>query len=209
MEWNEIEDKWRDKQKNIKTEPSVQAWKLLSEKLDNHQPKERGKIKYLQWLSIAACLVLGGFAFQFINSDSLEDKVINIEEEIRQSTPSVVHQEEEIVKEQNDTREDVYVKKDTKVVSEEISRLAIVDIDEQRKGEGQELISVEDSKVVEKESTGVGEIPSLKGVRTAMIKVDSDLLLNQVEGELEMEYRESRVERVLKETKKIFVNKMK
>lgn len=209
MEWNEIEDKWRDKQKNIKTEPSVQAWKLLSEKLDNHQPKERGKIKYLQWLSIAACLVLGGFAFQFINSDSLEDKVINIEEEIRQSTPSVVHQEEEIVKEQNDTREDVNVKKDTKVVSEEISRLAIVDIDEQRKGEGQELISVEDSKVVEKESTGVGEIPSLKGVRTAMIKVDSDLLLNQVEGELEMEYRESRVERVLKETKKIFVNKMK
>lgn len=208
MEWNEIEDKWRDKQINKKTEPSAQAWELLSEKLDNHNPKQRGKIKYLQWISIAACLVLGGFAFHFINSDSLEDKVINIEEEIRQSTPSVVHQEEEIVKEQNDTREEIYVKRNAKVISEKNYHLAVEDIDELSKAEENELILVDKSKVVEKESVAIEEMLSLrdKEVGTAVIKVDSNLLLDQVEGELEMEFRETKVQKIYETARRVIVD---
>lgn len=208
MEWNEIEDKWRDKQINKKTEPSAQAWELLSEKLDNHNPKQRGKIKYLQWISIAACLVLGGFAFHFINSDSLEDKVINIEEEIRQSTPSVVHQEEEIVKEQNDTREEMYVKRNAKVISEKNYHLAVEDIDELSKAEENELILVDKSKVVEKESVAIEEMLSLrdKEVGTAVIKVDSNLLLDQVEGELEMEFRETKVQKIYETARRVIVD---
>ncbi|SFJ57734.1 hypothetical protein [Myroides guanonis] len=208
MEWNEVEDKWRDKQKNKKTKPSAQAWELLSEKLDNHKPKQKEKIGYLQWLSIAACLMLGGFTFQFLTSNSLEDNTINIEEELLQSIPSVVHQEEEIVKEKNNTREDVYVKKDVKVVSEKISRVSIVDIDEHIIGEEKALVSVDESKELVKESIGVDEmlISKDKDVRTATIKVDSDLLLDQVEGELEMEFRETKVQKIYETAKRVIVD---
>lgn len=211
MEWNEIEDKWRDKQNNKEVKPTNHAWELLSRELDNYKSKKKIP-NYLKWCSIAACLFIGGYMIQVLMFSSHEDSTLKLEEPSFENTaPKVVYQVEDNIKEETNPRKDVNVNKNPMTVSKKISRVTIVDIDEHIIGEEKTLVSVDESKELVKETIEVDDmlISEDKDVRTVMIKVDSNLLLDQVEGELDMEFRESRVERIIKETKKIFVNKMK
>lgn len=208
MEWNEIEGKWRNKQNSKEIKPSDQAWELLSGELDKHKSKKE-TFNYLKWCSIAACLFLGGYMIHVLMSDSFEGSTLEFEEPSFQTiTPKVVYQEEDIVKKENSPREDVYVKRNTTSVSEKIARVSIANIDEQIIEEEKELILIGESKELGRESIGADKTLISKNidVRTAIIKVDSNLLLDQVEEELEMEFRETKVEKIYETAKRVIVD---
>lgn len=203
MEWNEIEKKWRDKQKRQEVKPSDEAWELLSKQLNSYEPKRR--VGYLKWFSIAACLLFGGYMLNVLLFSSSPDVLKPEIKDLEKTVPTIVYENKEVEKKDIEQGA-VNVKEGTKLVSEGIEKMMVIQMERREKKVEvkEQLYVVYDSKEIE---TDIVDLSALNKVNpeTVEIKINPNLLLDQVEGELEMEFRETKVEKIYETAKRAIV----
>lgn len=209
MEWDKIEKNWKKQLNEREIAPSGDAWNKLAQQLDQQEQKVK-VIAYKKWLAIAACLVLGGMIswmlllLSSITNDGViipeinEQMVVEIEDSIESKTKST---------------------NDTLLITEKPSK-AIVNSNktESKKDNYQQIISnnklLEDKK---EENIAQNEVinqthptkllPIIVPVKAPnKIVVDSNSILQQVEGEVELEYRDTKLKKIYDSTKKVIVD---
>lgn len=205
MEWNKIDKQWKEGLEDREITPSSSAWDKLSSQLDKQaEVKERSNLKL--WIGIAASLLIGGFSVvQFVLPSTDSQAIPTIE------LPTV-NQIERVVVESESTESitDTISAKQNK--TEHINN-AIKPMDRVGKQSTTHKQLAKNNMVEDTISTSKPE--SLKEVfiepvvnkPSKRIVVSSDDLLNQVEGEIEIEYRESVIKKIYDKTKKVIVER--
>lgn len=205
MEWNKIDKQWKEGLEDREITPSSSAWDKLSSQLDKQaEVKERSNLKL--WIGIAASLLIGGFSVvQFVLPSTDSQAIPTIE------LPTV-NQIERVVVESESTEAitDTISAKQNK--TEHINN-AIKPMDRVGKQSTTHKQLAKNNMVEDTISTLKPE--SLKEVfiepvvnkSSKRIVVSSDDLLNQVEGEIEIEYRESVIKKIYDKTKKVIVER--
>lgn len=198
MEWNKIEKDWKKQLDEQSIAPSAAAWDKLSQQLDKREKKKkRGVIT--TWIGIAACLVVGGMIgllllktepsieFNGIDSPTVEQQLVI--EEVKA---------EDVFSEENEVRT---VDKDLSVSPrKEKERIQIQSI-----AQIENTTSIPTITKREKmDSLIIDEIWVKKPQRKVV--VDSNNLLKQVEGEIEVEYRETKLKKIIETTRKAVVD---
>ncbi|KZE83005.1 hypothetical protein AV926_05525 [Myroides marinus] len=205
MEWNKIDKQWKEGLEDREITPSSSAWDKLSSQLDKQaEVKEKSNLKL--WIGIAASLLIGGFSVvQFVLPSTDSQAIPTIE------LPTV-NQIERVVVESESTEAitDTISAKQNK--TEHINN-AIKPMDRVGKQSTTHKQLAKNNMVEDTISTLKPE--SLKEVfiepvvnkPSKRIVVSSDDLLNQVEGEIEIEYRESVIKKIYDKTKKVIVER--
>ncbi|KUF45357.1 hypothetical protein HX017_00250 [Myroides marinus] len=205
MEWNKIDKQWKEGLEDREITPSSSAWDKLSSQLDKQvEVKEKSSLKL--WIGIAASLLIGGFSVvQFVLPSTDSQAIPTIE------LPTV-NQIERVVVESESTEAitDTISAKQNK--TEHINN-AIKPMDRVGKQSTTHKQLAKNNMVEDTISTLKPE--SLKEVfiepvvnkPSKRIVVSSDDLLNQVEGEIEIEYRESVIKKIYDKTKKVIVER--
>ncbi|MGL5276560.1 hypothetical protein [Myroides sp.] len=205
MEWNKIDKQWKEGLEGREITPSSSAWDKLSSQLDKQaEVKEKSSLKL--WIGIAASLLIGGFSVvQFVLPSTDSQAIPTIE------LPTV-NQIERVVVESESTEAitDTISAKQNK--TEHINN-AIKPMDRVGKQSTTHKQLAKNNMVEDTISTLKPE--SLKEVfiepvvnkPSKRIVVSSDDLLNQVEGEIEIEYRESVIKKIYDKTKKVIVER--
>ena len=199
MEWNEIEKKWRDKQNRQEVKPSDEAWELLSKQLNSYEPKRR--IGYLKWFSIAACLLFGGYMLNVLLFSSSPDVLKPEIKDLETTVPKIVYEIQDV--ETKDVEEEIISeKRRTELVLEEKKEMVVAIQIEKEDIEQQQLYMVN-----ENEEINIVDLDIFNKVETETveIKINPNLLLDQVEGELDMEFRETKVEKIYETAKRAIV----
>ena len=208
MEWDKIENDWKKQLDNREIIPSDAAWQKLAQQLGQEEKKVK-KLAYKKWLSLAACLLVGGAIGWMLLpsiSNSIENQLINpIEENIVVEVEEMIQNpiQNDVVQEESKSNNQVVVQGKEQVVlkntQQEESRIVDVnvlkDISIEKASQDKELAT---SKLI--------PITIDKRDTTNRIVVDSNKLLKQVEGEVEMEYRETKLKKIFETTKKVVVD---
>lgn len=205
MEWNKIDKQWKEGLEGREITPSSSAWDKLSSQLDKQaEVKEKSNLKL--WIGIAASLLIGGFSvvqFVLLSTDSQAIPIIEL--------PTINQIERVIV--ENESTETTSDTISTKQDETEHINNAIKTTDRVGKQSTTHKQLAKNNMVDDTISTLKSE--SLKGEfiepvvnkPSKRIVVSSDDLLNQVEGEIEIEYRESVIKKIYDKTKKVIVER--
>lgn len=210
MERDKIDETWKERLAEREITPSTQAWDKLSFQLDQHN-KTNNKQKYRLFLYIAACLVLGGYLVaQFVWQeqsvvaptvlDNLPTQTV-VDGNVNNKKNEEPEEQVETVFTHEKKEGKIFVPKMTPKTTSKLNntntKLAKNNIEEDTinslKLEGLQEIFIE--PVVNKSSK--------------KIIVNSDDLLNQVESEIELEYRESVIKKIYDKTKQVIVERTK
>lgn len=196
MEWNKIDRSWKESLAEREVTPSANAWDKLSAQLDKHAEGEK-KSNLKIWIGIAASLLIGGFSVMHFISPSSGNHVMPTLE-----LPSI----ERIVVAQEPTEMN---RAENKEVIEQIISEAPQKKGNLLKEKHRQLAKnniVEDTiSTLKPESLKVVFTEPVVNKTAKRIVVSSEDLLNQVEGEIEVEYRESVIKKVFDKTKKVIV----
>ncbi|WP_413513021.1 hypothetical protein [Myroides odoratus] len=202
MEWSKIEQNWKKQAEERAIAPSEAAWNKLSKQLDDRNKKIK-RLNYTKWMGLAACLVVGGIlGLLFLKTDKtiqlpttdflMQEKQLTIEETRPQ----------EIQKGAEETDKGV-----TKLIPITVSKQGIVERSSRDKQAALAEIQIPLQVQYKKEridSLVIDEIWVRKPQKK--IIVDSDNLLDQVEGEIEIEYRETKVKKIIDTARKAVVD---
>ncbi|MGL4583116.1 MAG: hypothetical protein ACRCVU_09050 [Flavobacterium sp.] len=200
MEWNKIDKKWKEEMMEREIAPSAQAWDKLSAQLHTHRVN-KNRSKVVMWLGIAASLFIGGFSVIYFMGHDVDNQILpNI------TLPNL----EKVVVEQGSTEEDTLFNQEE--VEETISVPSITKdrTNSKVQEKNQQLVNnikvdtinaLKPTDLQEEFTEPVVNKPSKR------IVVNSDDLLNQVEGEIEIEYRESVIKKIYDKTKKMIVER--
>lgn len=221
MEWHKIEKEIKNRMRDQRVDPSKEAWQKLSAQLDRETfGRRRTRQKLTGWISVAACLLLGGLIFRFVFDP--EDKKAIESEQLHKEFPVVSHEEEaqETEVQHNSMQSDEKKSKEEKrIVTEKTTRKEdkavpvvneigkpqiespLKDIDPQ---EGVAVLENPQSELQGKDTEEA--IRSVAAHRQRKVKIDSGMLLQQVEYEIEVEYRETKLQKIYETTKKVIVD---
>lgn len=200
MEWSKIERNWKKQAEERAIAPSEAAWDKLSTQLDNREKKIK-RLTYIKWTSLAACLVVGGIlGLLFLQTDKT----------IQLPTTDFLLQQEQLTIEE--TRPEEIQAEDKqqgagKIVPISVQKQGIVARNSKDKQVAQAEVQIPLQVPYKKEridSLVIDEIWVRKPQKK--IIVDSDNLLDQVEGEIEIEYRETKVKKIIDTAKKVVVD---
>ncbi len=204
MEWGKIEKNWKKQLEDREITPSDAAWQKLAQQLGQEEKQEK-QIAYKKWLSLAACFLVGGaIAWMLLPSavNNIEDQLTSPMKEI-----IVVDAEEiiqnDVVEEKNESNNQITVyNKEKDVIKNshyEESRIAQINtIKDTSKAKVTQDAELATSKLI--------PIIIEKIETNNRIVVDSNKLLKQVEGEVEIEYRETKLKKIYETTKKVVVD---
>lgn len=200
MEWNKIEKQWKHRLDKREITPSDEMWTKLSSQLDQEQlSAKKSFLKY--WIGIAASLlIIAGFFLNYDNSIEYEKGLINIDsldiKSKQQNNKIVDTEKKDLIEEKKDAEiEEVKtVTKKQKTVNT-VKNIQIVEVAKEIKEDTIQNIAEEtfENPIIQK--------PNRR------IVVNSDDLLNQVEKEIEVEYRESVIKKIYDKTKKVIVER--
>lgn len=200
MEWNKIEKQWKHRLDKREITPSDEMWTKLSSQLDQEQlSAKKSFLKY--WIGIAASLlIIAVFFLNYDNSIEYEKGLINIDsldiKSKQQNNKIVDTEKKDLIEEKKDAEiEEVKtVTKKQKTVNT-VKNIQIVEVAKEIKEDTIQNIAEEtlEDPVIQK--------PNRR------IVVNSDDLLNQVEKEIEVEYRESVIKKIYDKTKKVIVER--
>lgn len=201
MEWSKIDKDWKKQMDERTIAPSATAWDKLAQQLDAREKKVK-TLTIKKWMGLAACLIIGGILGLVFWTTS-------------PSIPSPTSEES--------TRESYVVTDKTKldVSKEQQNRVKPQKFIEPSQGQPQEKVGTEtrfsqlaeielivpritETKREKMDSLIIDEIWVKKNQRKVM--VDSNDLLKQVEGEIEVEYRETKLKKIIDTTKKAVVD---
>lgn len=198
MEWSKIDKEWKKQLDERSIAPSTAAWDKLAQQLDDRDKKKKRGIR-TTWIGIAACLVVGGImGLIFLKTEPM----------IQSNPTDVPTTEHYLVTEDTEQEETL----EQRTHEESIRPNPVVQQKEVgKKIRIEQLVQVENniqiSPVAKREkmdSLTIDEIWVNKPQRKVM--VDSNHLLKQVEGEIEVEYRETKLKKIIDTTKKAVVD---
>lgn len=198
MEWSKIDKEWKKQLDERSIAPSTAAWDKLAQQLDDRDKKKKRGIR-TTWIGIAACLVVGGImGLIFLKTEPM----------IQLNPTDVPTTEHYLVTE--DTEQEEALEQRTR--EESIRPNPVVEQKEVgKKIRLEQLVQVENNiqippvaKREKMDSLTIDEIWVNKPQRKVV--VDSNHLLKQVEGEIEVEYRETKLKKIIDTTKKAVVD---
>ncbi|MDM1379560.1 hypothetical protein [Myroides marinus] len=205
MEWNKIDKQWKEGLEDREITPSSSAWDKLSSQLDKQaEVKEKSSLKL--WIGIAASLLIGGFSVvQFVLPSADSQAIPTIE------LPTVNQIERVIVEsESTESITDTISAKQNKIehINNAIKPMDRVGKQSTTHKQLAKNNMVEDTiSALKPESLKEVFIEPVVNKPSKRIVVSSDDLLNQVEGEIEIEYRESVIKKIYDKTKKVIVER--
>lgn len=221
MEPNKLENEIREKLGKREIHPSAQAWDRLDAMLSVQESK--AEKKSFPWLRIAAAVVLFlGVSYFFFNSseksikennsnivvvedfeNSSNDEINTEESDVVKSSQSIINQEnsaivysesksksETIGKKVNARKKD-YTKEILPVVLKE-NQVAHSDV----KNEAKTIEDKADLKIISENKQAIAEIKA--PVEKAKLKIDPNSLLDQVDGEIQLTFRQKVMQTVTK-----------
>lgn len=201
MEWRKIEQEWKKKVDDRTITPSATAWDKLAQQLDGQEKKNK-KLAYRKWMAIAACLLVGGLGaivmMQLESSNTIESipthRPMEVKQVVMEEQPTL--ELEEIEAEQVVPKRSVSIKQpvvvEQHVLVQQLNSVAI------------DLKIPEESKKEEVEALLKEELRVQKAPKKVM--VNSNNLLKQVEGEIEIEYRDTKLMKMRESAKKFVVD---
>ncbi|WP_060874237.1 hypothetical protein [Myroides odoratus] len=198
MEWSKIDQEWKKQLDERSIAPSARAWDQLTKQLDDRDKKKKRSALTLG-IGIAACLVVSGIMGLIF---------WKTEQRIPANPTDSPATEQYMVVEDTGTEETL----EQRTQVEPIRQNSVVHQKEvMKKGHLEQLVQVEHSiqitptpKREKMDSLTIDEIWVNKPQRKVM--VDSNHLLKQVEGEIEVEYRETKLKKIIDTTKKAVVD---
>ncbi|MGG5507058.1 MULTISPECIES: hypothetical protein [unclassified Myroides] len=209
MEWRKIEQEWKEKLEGRTITPSANAWDQLANQLDRQEKKTSKRI-YYKWMAIASCLVVGGIlGVLFLKTEPVlqpttpdftgeEYYVVTEEEQVKEVRLKAEESKAEESKAGlNQKKEEVLPVRTTQrlALQQEVLELA------ERGSEVKIPVQV-DLEVMD--SVGLKE--QWKNSEPTRVIVNSTKLLQQVEGEIEVEYRDTKMKKFIEFTKKAVVD---
>ncbi|WP_010250837.1 hypothetical protein [Myroides injenensis] len=200
MEWNKIEKQWKHRLDKREIAPSNEMWVKLSSQLDQQQiSRKKSFLKY--WIAIAASLlVVASFFLNYDKSIEYEEGLPAIDSLDAKSKPQdhkvVDTEKRDLIEEKKDSEvkeANAVTKKQMNIIT--AKNVGVVEVTHEIKEDTIENIAKEtlETPVIQKSNR--------------RIVVNSDDLLNQVEKEIEVEYRESVIKKIYDKTKKVIVER--
>lgn len=208
MELNKLENQIREKLLGREIKPSASSWDRLDAMLSVQEEKKNRKV--FPWLSIAASfLVLMGLGYFFMNQNQVKE--IDLKNQ-----PSVVEINSETIKtELQETKESIEKNSPTdnadevgvKLVSEKKSnsvknKLSIIDEKQEQQIASSEVSSKKQEDIIESQKSVLSQkqevdtesllaqVEKPKITPKSKVKVDAKDLLSQVDGEIELTFRQ-------------------
>ncbi|MBB1151061.1 MULTISPECIES: hypothetical protein [unclassified Myroides] len=201
MEWSKIDKDWKKQMDERTIAPSSAAWDKLAQQLDKRE-KKGIKLAFQKWMGIAACLLIGGIlglvfwiTAPFLSSPSTEESLPThyvvtdqVDQTNAQEQQDSLQPAEYIVPKPAQQQDKVGTTTQFLQLAQ-IEPIAPKTIDAKRE--------TMDSLVID-------EIVVKNAQRKVV--VDSNDLLKQVEGEIEVEYRETKLKKIIDTTRKTVVD---
>lgn len=203
MEWNKIDKQWKDRLADREITPSSHAWDKLSSQLDQ-QTKVKSKSNVKWWIGLAASLLIGGFSVvQFITTDVDNQVTPSIE------LPTVQEVENKLVEQETRKADTIYNQEKITAprTSPVITKEELNTLKQEHKQLANDNIMVDTINPLKPQNLQEVFIGPVMNKPSKRIVVNSDDLLNQVEGEIEIEYRESVIKKIYDKTKKVIVER--
>ncbi|SHL13204.1 hypothetical protein [Myroides odoratimimus] len=203
MEWNKIDKQWKDRLADREITPSSHAWDKLSSQLDQ-QTKVKSKSNVMWWIGLAASLLIGGFSVvQFITTDVDNQVTPSIE------LPTVQEVENKLVEQETRKADTIYNQEKITAprASSVITKEELNTLKQEHKQLANDNIMVDTINPLKPQNLQEVFIGPVMNKPSKRIVVNSDDLLNQVEGEIEIEYRESVIKKIYDKTKKVIVER--
>ncbi|WP_410881607.1 hypothetical protein [Myroides sp. DW712] len=201
MEWSKIDKDWKKQLDERTIAPSPAAWDKLAQQLDIREKKVK-RLALKKWMGLAACLVIGGIVglvfwttSPSIPSPTSEESTQEYYVTTHKANPEEAKEQQERVKPQE------FIAPHQGQQQENVGRatrfLQLAEI---------ESIAPKttEAKREKLDSLVIDEIWVKKTPPKVM--VDSNDLLKQVEGEIEVEYRETKLKKIIDTTKKAVVD---
>lgn len=225
MEPNNFEKDFREKLNERKIEPSKKAWDRLDAMLSVAEEKKPEKKSKRKWLYIAASFIgflLVGTIFFNQNKNTVEPtKTIVVEKETKKDSISkpILNEVDSIKTESviaEKTSEETLDKKEkinpeasgqisNKTIKNESNQIAessiIIKNNQEKQSTNNQNAIAENSKkenVDQLLETAENKILAQSSTKKAKIKINANDLLNQVDGELELSFREKMITKVNK-----------
>lgn len=223
MEPNNFEKDFREKLNQRKIEPSEKAWDRLDAMLSVAEETKK-PAKNRKWLYIAASIVgfllVGTFFFnqkkdsietfktvvieENIKKDSIAKPVLNKVESVQTETVIAEKSQAETLTQKANKQENNFNQTPNKTIKNESNQLAessvIIKNNQEKQSNTNQTIIAENPKkenveqLLETAEKNVAQSP----VKKSKIKINAADLLNQVDGELELSFREKVITKVNK-----------
>jgi len=219
MEPNKLENEIREKLGKREIQPSAQAWDRLDAMLSVQESK--AKKKTFSWMQIAAGLVLFlGIGYFVFNSgtnptdklntnmvvqtsiDSLKENESNTAIATTDSSIQKEKQQEGFVSKEIKKESVLHESKPQKQVPENILPIMKTEtqiVQNEKNNENKELVTKNESKNIETGNQVIAEAKTSVG--KPKLKVDPNALLNQVEGEVTLTFRQKVMKSIAKNYK--------
>lgn len=197
MEWRKIEQEWKKKVDDRSITPSTTAWDKLAQQLDGQEKKVK-KLAYRKWMSIAACLLVGGLGvivmMQLEPSNTIEStpayRPVEVQQVVMEEQPAL--EVEKTAVEQAVPKQSVPIKEpvfeERHVLVQQLNPIAV-------ELKIPEVSNTEEVEALLKEELQIQKTPT-------KVIVNSNNLLKQVEGEIEIEYRDTKLMKMRESAKK-------
>ncbi|WP_433765453.1 hypothetical protein [Flavobacterium ginsenosidimutans] len=232
MEPNNFEKDFREKLNQREIEPSNKAWDRLDAMLSVAEEKKTEKKSKRKWLYIAASfigfLLVGTLFFNQnknavktpetvvvekeketeIGKESVTEPVLNTIDPVKTETAIAEKTSEEKVNKNEKIRNQI-LNRISKNESNQIAESSIIIKNNQEKQSvnNQAVITENPKKenVDQLLQTGENKVLAESGVKKAKVKINANDLLNQVDGELELSFREKVITKVNKNFQEVKV----
>jgi len=196
MEWSKIDKDWKKQVDDRTIAPSAAAWDKLAKQLEHREQKVK-TLAYKKWIGVAACLIVGGIlGLIFLQTEHI----------IQEAEPKFGIEEHQIVEIEKSLEEE-QLRREERVVPIQLTKPNQVkrsDVEVQLTTSDIQITKPIEYKTERVDSLIIDEIWVRKPQQKVM--VDSQDLLKQVEGEIEVEYRETKVNKLIHTAKKAVVD---
>ncbi|CAC9974154.1 hypothetical protein [Flavobacterium panici] len=224
MEPNNFEKDFREKLNQRKIEPSEKAWDRLDAMLSVAEETKKPK-KYRKWLYIAASIVgfllVGTFFFnqkkdtietpktvvieENIKKDSVAKPTINEVESVQTKTVIAEKSPTETLTQKANKQENNFNQTPNKTIKNESNQIAessvIIKNNQEKQSNTNPVVVTENPKKENTDQlleTAEKKVLAQSSVKKSKVKINASDLLNQVDGELELSFREKVITKVNK-----------
>ncbi len=229
MEPNNFEKDFREKLNQREIEPSNKAWDRLDAMLSVAEEKKPEKKSKRKWLYIAASLIgfllVGTLFFNqnknvvktpetvvvekeketVIEKESVTEPVLNTVDSVKTETAIAEKTSEETV---NKKISNQILNRTSKNESNQIAESSIIKNNQEKQSTNNQTVIPENPKkenVDQLLQTAENKVLAESGVKKAKVKINANDLLNQVDGELELSFREKVITKVNKNFQEVKV----
>ncbi|KAF2335350.1 hypothetical protein [Flavobacterium ginsenosidimutans] len=227
MEPNNFEKDFREKLNERRIEPSNKAWDRLDAMLSVAEEKKPEKKSKRKWLYIAASLI--GFLLVetlFFNQnknavktpetvvveketkkESVTETVLNTVDSVKTET-AIAEKTSKETGNKNKKISNQILNRTSKNESNQIAESSIIKNNQEKQSTNNQTVITENPKkenVDQLLQTAENKVLAESGVKKAKVKINANDLLNQVDGELELSFREKVITKVNKNFQEVKV----